>query len=376
MSLQKIDNRKFSGLIKVNISRDTNDKQIIVNGNPFRDAVNHDDNNAISSVNADKSPLKIVRVVGEPVFAAKKARCSIGADLSSEASVNVAKKSFEIAQLDDEPIPVVVETARKYQMPDFVVAKSNAPKETAPERLGVETIFPNVCFHFLNGQCIHGNDCLDSHSYPQQKDVYAKLQAIGWENAAKLFRGIVSRCRGLLLNYFIVFARFFATKRQRGPLLDMLAICEDPKNKIVPFMAKLIKAFVFSGLTYSQTIALVLKNHRRISSPTLSIIFNTDIVSDASLDALLHGLELLNADPEYDFDIGTVNHLLAMTCEIGTIKMIKTMIKIIDRLKSRRPNIVSCIAMEKFKKFSEMVENCTKQTSMPVGSGRARICAP
>lgn len=375
MSLQKIDNRKFSGLIKVNISRDTNKKQIIVNENSQRDAVNLDDN-AVSSVNAHKSPLKIVRVVGEPVLATKKPRCSIDTDISIEANVCAAEETHEIAPFDDEPVAVVVETIRKYRMPDFVVAKSNAPKETAPERLGVETIFPNVCFHFLNGLCIHGDDCLDSHSYPQQKDVYAKLQAIGWENAAKLFRGIVSRCRGLLLNYFIVFARFFATKRQRGPLLDMLAVCEDPKNKIVPFMAKLIKAFVFSGLTYSQTIALVLKNHRRISGSTLSIIFNTDIVSDASLEDLLHGLELLNADPEYDFDIGTVNHLLAMTCEIGTIKMIKTMIKIFDRLKSRRPTIVSGIAKEKFKKFSEMVENCTKQTSVPDGSGRARICAP
>lgn len=377
MSLPQGDNQKFSGLIKVNISRNTNDRQLFVNESLLRNSVIHDDiaaQNPLDNSNGQKLPMKIVRVVGEPVLAARIPRNDSELEIASENDESATKEGYEMDSIEDDPSPVEMKTKRNYRLPDFVVGKLRAPKEVAPERLGIETIFPNVCFHFLNGHCVDGSDCLDSHTYPQQKDVYAKLQEIGWENAAKLFRAIVSRCRGLLLNYFVVFARFFAGKRQRGPLIDMLAVCEDTRNKIVPYLGKLMKAFVFSGLTYSQTIAIVLKNHRRITSLTLSIIFNVDIVGDTSIGDLLKGLELLNTDPEFDFDIVTVNHLLSMSCQIGTIAFVTTMIKIFDRLKSRRPTVMAGVDQTKFKRFIDIYENCTKQVSET--SGRPRIFAP
>lgn len=377
MSLPQGDNQKFSGLIKVNITRDSNDRQLIVNENRLGYSLVHDDIAAGSSLNRSsgpKSPMKIVRVVGEPMLAAKIPRGDNELEISKDDE-ETPTEGYEMDAVDDEPSPVEIKTIRKYRLPDFVVGKLRKPKEVEPERLGVETIFPNVCFHFLNGHCVNGSDCLDSHKYPQQKDVYAKLQEIGWENAAKLFRAIVSRCRGLLLNYFVVFARFFAGKRQRGPLIDMLAVCEDTRNKIVPYIGKLMKAFVFSGLTYSQTIAIVLKHHRRITTLTLSIIFNTDIVGDTSIGDLLKGLELLNIDPEFDFDIVTINHLLAMCCQIGTIAFVTTMIKIFDRLKSRRPTLMAGVDQKKFKMFIDIYENCTRQVAMVTG-GKPRIFAP
>lgn len=370
MSLQQMDNHKFSGLIKVNISHDTNERQLIVNENTLRVPVNSDVAKSSSNdTNKRKSPLKIVRIIGEPMVAAKKQKCDI------ENGENDTGCAYEMDSIEDEhPSPDKIQSKKKYRLPDFVAGNLRAPKKNAPERLGIETIFPNVCFHFLNGRCIDGADCLYSHKYPEQKDVYTKLQAIGWENAAKLFRAIVSRCRGLLINYFLVFARYFASKRQRGPLLDMLAVCEDPHNKIVEYLGKLMKAFVFSGLSYSQSVALVLKNHRRITNLTLSIIFSTDIVSDLSVNDILKGLDLLNNDQEFCFDIVTINYLLARCCEIGTIAFVSTMIKIFDRLKSRCPSIMRGIDQNEFKKFMDIYENCMKQ--VPKTSGRPRICAP
>lgn len=378
MSLPQGDNQKFSGLIRVNISRDTNDRQLIVNEDRIQNSVIHDEiasGSPLHSSNGRETLMKVVRVLGEPVLAAKIPRVDNELEISRDDDESATEEGYEMdLDIENEPSPVEMKTTRMYRLPDFVAGKLRAPKKDAPERLGVETIFPNVCFHFLNGHCIDGSDCLDSHKYPLQKDVYAKLQEIGWENAAKLFRAIVSRCRGLLLNYFVVFARFFAGQRQRGPLINMLAVCEDTRNKIVPHIGKLMKAFVFSGLTYSQTIAIVLKNHRRTTSLTLSIIFNTDLVGDTSIGDLLKGLELLNTDPEFDFDIVTVNHLLAMSCQIGTIAFVTTMIKIFDRLKSRRPTVMAGVDQTKFKKFIDIYENCTRQVSETIG--RARISAP
>lgn len=369
MSLQQLmGNHKFSGHIKVNISRDTNDRQLFVNANLVRNAVIDGD------IVEQNSPAKIVRVVGEPVLPAKQPKCANEMETAEEGVANTIG-AYEMEPLDDEPAPIEVQTKRKYRLPHFVAGKLKVPKEPAPvERLGVETIFPNVCFHFLNGHCIDDNNCLDSHTYPQQDDVFAKLQAIGWEKAAKLFRVIVPRCRGLLKNYFIVFAKFFAIKRQRGPLLDMLAVCEDPRHKIVEYLAKLIKAFMHTGLTYSQTIAIVLKHHRRVSSLTLKIIFNTDIVGDTSIADVLKGLELLNADPEFDFNIATINYLLVLSYEIGSPAIVRTMIKIFDRLRRRCPTAMTGIDQNAFKRFMDIYDSCTKEVTET--SGRSRIHGP
>lgn len=378
MSMPLAGNQKFSGLIKVNFSRDSNEKQIVVNENPLRTTVtriNVVQCGPSKTATTEISPTKVVRIVDNSALPSKKPKMAVGADDSNGIPGQCVGRAYDIAPFPDEPEKSLANVAAtNYELPEFVVGKSQAPKKSPPERLGVETIVPNVCFHFLNDQCRNGDDCQESHVYPNEKEVFTKLQAIGWINAAKLFRAVVSRCPSLLRNYFTVFARFFAGKRQREPLIDMLAVCEDPRNRIVTRLGKLVKAFVFSGLTYSQTVAIMLKNHRRTTSTTLSIIFNTDIVSDASTDELLKGLELLSADPEFDFDVFTVNHLLSMSCEIGTIKMIKLMIKIFDRLKLRRPAAMAGIDQKRFKQFFEVYESCTEQVECV--EGKTLIRAP
>lgn len=286
-------------------------------------------------------------------------------------ALDVPRKIDERAYDADHPVDLPPK--RKYRLSDFVAGKSHAPKENKPERLGVETIFPNVCFHFLNGHCVEGDGCLYSHRYPSSKYVTAKLYAIIWENPTKLFRAIVARCQGLLLVYFVDFARFFAKECQRASLIDMLAIYENPQNRMVPTLRKLMKAFVLSGLTYGQTIAVVLKNHRRKATMTLSIIFNTDIVRGTVNDTL-KGLELLIADPEFDFDIATVNHLLALSSEIGWIPFVRTMLKILDRLELRCPSVLNGINQERSKNFMHIYKSCTSGGTQ-IG-GRSRILAP
>lgn len=180
---------------------------------------------------------------------------------------------------------------------------------------------------------------------------------------------IVARCQSLLLVYFVDFARFFAKEQQRASLIDMMAIYENPQNRMVPTLGELMEAFV----TYSQTIAVFLKNHRRKTTMTLSIIFDTQIVGGTVSD-ILKGLELLIADPEFDFDIATVNHLLVMSSEIGSIPFVRTMLKIFDRLKSRCPSVFNGINQERFKNFMHIYENCTSG-GMQIGK-RSRIFAP
>lgn len=334
MSLEHGENHKYSGL-KVNISHDTNARRLISSENPLRPTVSHEDVVIRNAMNSANDELKIDR-------------------------------------FNDDPLES--ETKQKYRLPAFVGGgKLTVPKENPRERLGVETIFPNVCLYYLNGQCVE-SDCPNSHKYPQQKHVYMKLQSIGCQDAGKLFRAIVSRCRGLLINYFVVFARYFAGKRQTALLIDMIAVCEHPQNKMIPYFGKLIKAFLLSGLEYDQTIAVILKNHRRKTKATLANIFNTEIVPDVTITDIRKALELLIADPEYDFDVLTINYLMNMSCKVGTIAFLTTMYKIFDRVRGSGSSIMNGIDVNQFKRFMNIYENCTKKATAT--SERRRICAP
>lgn len=373
MSRPQMDNQKFSGLIKVNISRDTNDRQLIVNEKELQKFASLGAaaaSNASDSTNARKSPINIVRTIGEPVLPAKKPRQEIVIEFPKDGNEKGIERAFHDFIEDDPASGILLPPT--YQIPDFVAGNLKVPEDQAKERLGVETIFPNVCFHFLNDNCVEGSFCPDSHTYPPPEEVHAKLNAIGWENAAKLFRVIISRCYRLRLKYFVVFTRFFARKRQRGPLLDMLAIVEDPRNKVLHFLPTLMKAFAITESTKGQAIALIMKHHRRTTPKTLSIIFDADIIS---VSDILNGLELMNNDPEFSFDVATVNHLLTMSGQIGTIAFVSKMVKIFDRLKSRCPSAMTGIDQDKFKRFIDIYEKCTEHMVLET-SGRPRISAP
>lgn len=365
--------------IQVNISRDTNERRLIVKENPVQPSTLAD---------ARQSRFNIVRVVGEPVLVANRRpapACSADVNPSNgliAANVDVITDENETLINDEPPPDNQSHPRRTYETPHFVAHKALQPVAGKPskakptERLGIETIFPNACFHYLNDECVEGDNCFYSHMYPEQQQVSAKLYTIGWQNAAKLFRVILARCHVLLEQYFVVFARFFARQGQRGPLLDMLYVCEDPQNNIVHYMVKLVKAFRITGLDHSQTIVIILKNQRIKTSQSLSILFDLNVPGN-NVNELCKALNMLNKDDTYLFDVLTINYLLVMSCMVGKIAFMKTIIAIVKKLNKKRAwSVINSLDANAYQRFlsiyNGMCATGNEMRGLPTIRGRRR----
>lgn len=200
----------------------------------------------------------------------------------------------------------------KLQVPAFVQHKParatwrpiEPPKPSS--KLGIEMICPNICFFFLRDECVEGENCYDSHTFPSESDVSQSLNACGPEKAAKLLHVIVARCPKLLELFFHTFIDFLVQNNAKDDLIEAIAICEreQDKNKQFTFFQHLTKALIRIGETYTTAMETILMNLQCARSDIVDTLLNMNLVDDIRVGDFLSVFRSLN-QKRYRF-----NHLI------------------------------------------------------------------
>lgn len=225
--------------------------------------------------------------------------------------------------------------------------------------LGIETIFPNVCFHFLQDECVFDELCIATHAIPQPSEIRERLATLKADKASQLFGVIIMRCKKLIEVCFRPFADYFASQRYQAGLIRMIQCCEDQRYRMTAYFEPLIKAFIQSGLTYSETIKTILSYHRSHSQTTLSIILNMALVEGVKWKDLSKSFQLLTYEPNYVFSAEIINHLLIINNRSnGVPEVLQTILDIFTHnMKLADRFEVNSIDQAEFVRFSEIYQS-------------------
>lgn len=210
----------------------------------------------------------------------------------------------------------------KLETPAFLKPKPKAIWKTENEipkrvdKLGIESIFPNICLHFLRDDCVEGENCYDTHELPSNADICQKLDECGTENAAKLFRIIIARNSKLLHQYFQTFVDYFGEHKRKDYLIETICICErqlDEKCRLT-FFQQLVRAFIRSGETYTTAMVWIFFNLGNADNNTLDILLNINLIDGINVSDFLSVFRTLN-DYRYRFNVHIVNRLIFLCTE-------------------------------------------------------------
>lgn len=370
MSLQSDSTANFPSLIKVNITQNSGNRKVIVDTAGITHSqldillATADQKKASTSLANETQTNAIVdkpdkQLTSEKTLKRRKRR--------KRNVKNVNKPAFEIpsAKVNSKLSAQTIERI-KFKLPAFVLGSRKAvtiPEKPNEERLGIESIFPNVCFHFLQNECIYDN-CLDSHTYPENEEVYTKLCGLGPAKSIQLFNVIVARCPNLH-RYCETFVEYFAVNKQTNQLIKMIDFCEDPNNYMLILFQNIIKAFIQSGLSYKETIKTILKQHKRISRASLTIIFNWRAIENATISGLIEAIDSLSSDRDFEFDPAIMNRLLDISIQVKNVKLIETTVKIFNHLMSHSKTFrLQLIDQNLFCEFFKVYEKCSSDSNV------------
>lgn len=218
--------------------------------------------------------------------------------------------------MDERNQPPINRT--KLQTPTFVLKKLPArdvwqtiEKSTSINtKLGIETICPNVCFHFLRDECVEGENCYYSHEFPDDTNVSQALITCGTENAAKLFHIIVARCPKVLHRFFSTFIAYFVEHNSKTDLIDAIAICERERdNRQFTLFQHLITGLMSIGETYITSMEIILTNLQYSNSDIVDTLLNINLVKGVNVSEFLSVFYSLN-EKHYPFNRKMIDRLI------------------------------------------------------------------
>lgn len=231
-------------------------------------------------------------------------------DLSDEKS-----QDFIDAKISDPSW----ETKRiKLDVPAFLQPKPIAAWKSVPvdssarqKKLGIESICPNICFHFLHDTCVEGENCYSSHQLPADEFIRKRLTECGTENAVKLLRVIIARCPKLLDNFFRLFVDHFADHQLKDDLIGTISICvrEQDKTKRFTLFQNLINALMRSGETYKSAMEAILFNLEDIQRDVIDTLLHMNLVDGIGVSEFLAVFQSLQ-NHNYRFNEHIINRLM------------------------------------------------------------------
>lgn len=242
----------------------------------------------------------------------------------------------------------------KVLLPEFMRTKcaTTIKEDPRKQRLGIETIFPDVCFHFLQGECVYDDDCIDIHTLPTSNEIRERLNGLDVVKASQLFNVIVMRCKILVYNGLEAFADYFATQRYQNGLIKMIYFVEDERYNITSHFKTLIRAFIQSGFTYTETLKTILLYHTKQTKQSLSVLFNYSLYEGVQLADFLATFMLLTYQRDYLFPIQTINALLMMCNYSNNILQFAQVIDVVFQHNAKYPNFeIDCLDEVAYQKF-------------------------
>lgn len=186
----------------------------------------------------------------------------------------------------DRRIPVFLPSFAKLRQPPQNY--SNETKSKLPQRPGIETIWPNMCMHFLRDGCVESDRCLRSHELPDGNIIYQRLCEHDAGHIAQLFHVIIVRCAKLLQLYFTNFLDYFGMHWQRDDLIKTISICEPCTNieMKTQYFQHLVLAFMRSGMSYEATMQTIFAHMKNQSNRSKNVVLNASIVENVTIDGL------------------------------------------------------------------------------------------
>lgn len=235
----------------------------------------------------------------------------------------------------DEPEPPAQakEPVRRHphKIPSFMLPKKVEEDTSRQNRLGVETIFPNACFQFMNEGCVEGERCFELHEYPTNDFVHEQLVKIGPELAAKLFHVVIRRNFNLLERYFCTFVDFFAAHGQQDELISTIEVLKHPKlarnNRLTTHFVELFTAFTNCGCSNGTAIGIIIINLRNPTQVVVDSLINFNLRNLVSDDDFALVLKELMKN-KYKFNAFMVNRIMSYSLQKANCNLIKMSCKL------------------------------------------------
>lgn len=230
-----------------------------------------------------------------------------------ESSENIEAVTLdECDGLNELPVP-----RTELRMPMFLQKKpalvTAAPPEKSQQssKVGVEIICPNICFYFLQDECVEGDNCYYLHELPSDSAVTEALSVCDSAKIVKLFTVIIARCPKLLHQYFHVFIDVLAERNSKDDLIAVIDICErerDTTNRHRYFQ-QLIKAFMRTGDTYTMAMHTIFVNVTVMHCDLVDTLLNINLVDGIGVSEYLSVFRSLN-EHRYRFNKNVIDRLM------------------------------------------------------------------
>lgn len=159
-------------------------------------------------------------------------------------------------------------------------------------------IFNNLCRRFLISAsvnidlpptpCPNGN-CQGAHILPTSELLLARLKVLSPDTVRAIILNYVKVYKVLMVKYFHVFCTYFAEKKLKTDLLQMVSICDDRTYatnwKWRLYVPCILMGMVAAGARYSIALNLILKTLKRCPVGQIRYLFH--IITDPLNDDLI-----------------------------------------------------------------------------------------
>lgn len=288
---------------------------------------------------------------------------------SEDEQIVTSESTWQVCPMEEDEINYLKKpgTPPPFKIPSFLRRKTQRINQIDPKdnRLGIEIIFPDICYPFLSDSCIANEFCLDSHEYPLI-DILQRLNTIGTENVSKIFHNIVRRCPKLLECYFQTFLDYFVLQGQQDDIIKSIDIC----NRSSPeqwqsnqqYLGMIIKAMGQSGFSYGQTIRWALLNLKNPSEQIVGFLLNANLSNLVDLNDL-NGILVNLKKQHHRFNLPLVERLMVISIHLESDMLIRTTFGILSQfLSNQNPNEPK-INNVVYQKFSDAVTNLKNKRS-------------
>lgn len=246
-----------------------------------------------------------------------------------------------------ERIPVFLPSFAKLRQPPQT--NSNQSKSKLLQRPGLETIWPNICMHFLSDECIELDRCIRSHELPDGNVIYQRLCEHDAGQIAQLFHVIIVRCEKLLQLYFAKFMDFFGMHWQRDDLIKTIGICERCPNveQKMQYFQHLVLAFMRSGMSYEATMQTIFAHLKNQSNRSINIILNASIVENVTIDELPRVIRTL-LSRRMTIEPAIINRLMNIYLNSHDMQLANVIVSIIRDLPATVRNQLAADVLQQF----------------------------
>lgn len=167
------------------------------------------------------------------------------------------------------------------------------------------------CSNVLSGECTAEN-CIQKHELVKAESLRKRLNKMSIDAVRVTLHAHVHPFDRLMEQYFRTFAEYFADNDHMVDLIEMIPLCNEPRNASKPYHVHIIDGLVKLGMTYSHALDLIVNCPGEWTEPTMLVLSEliTDERNDDVIRFLMH-LKRFN-DRQFGFNAAIINRMMAI----------------------------------------------------------------